>query len=35
MLDNDMSMRFIEDGLEDAIALLVRAHPTNCHLIKF
>lgn len=35
MLDNDMSTKYVEDGLEDAIALLVRSHPTNCHMIKF
>ena len=35
MLDNDISARYIEEGLEDAIVLLVRAHPANCHMIKF
>jgi hypothetical protein len=35
MLDNDISGKFIEDGIEDVIALLVRSHPTNCHMIKF
>jgi NIMA (never in mitosis gene a)-related kinase len=35
MLDNDMSSKFIEEGFEDAVRLLVRAHPTNCHMIKF
>jgi hypothetical protein len=35
MLDNDMSSKYIEDGLEDAIGLLVRSHPLNCHMIKF
>jgi hypothetical protein len=36
MLDNDISTKYIEDNtLEDAIILLVRSHPTNCHMIKF
>jgi len=35
MLDNDISSKFIEEGIEDVIALLVRSHPTNCHMIKF
>jgi hypothetical protein len=30
-----MSSKYIEDGLEDAIGLLVRCHPLNCHMIKF
>lgn len=35
MLDNDINSKFIEEGLEDGIILLVRSHPTNCHMIKF
>ena len=35
MLDNDINSKYIEEGLEDAIALLVRSHPTNSHMIKF
>lgn len=35
MLDNDMNTKYIEDGFEDAILLLIRSHPTNCHMIKF
>lgn len=35
MLDNDMSSKYVEDGFEDAILLLVRSHPINCHMIKF
>jgi len=35
MLDNDMNTKYIEEGLQDAIGLLVRSHPTNCHMIKF
>lgn len=35
MLDNDISSKFIEDGCEDVIVLLVRSHPTNSHMIKF
>ncbi len=35
MLDNDINTKYIEQGFEDAIALLVRSHPTNCHMIKF
>jgi hypothetical protein len=35
MLDNDISTKYIEEGFEDAISLLVRSHPTNCHMIKF
>jgi hypothetical protein len=35
MLDNDMNTKYVEDGLEDAILLLVRSHPANCHMIKF
>lgn len=34
-LDNDISSKYIEDGIEDAIILLVRSHPTNSHIIKF
>ncbi len=35
MLDNDLSSKYMEDGFEDAIILLVRSHPANCHMIKF
>lgn len=35
MLDNDISSKFIEEGIYDVIALLVRSHSSNCHLIKF
>lgn len=35
MLDNDISTKYIEEGIEDVIVLLVRSHPTNCHMIKF
>lgn len=35
MLDNDLSGKFVEEGLQDAIVLLVRSHPLNCHMIKF
>lgn len=35
MLDNDISAKYIEEGIEDVIVLLVRSHPTNCHMIKF
>lgn len=35
MLDNDISSKYVEEGLDQAIGLLVRSHPTNCHMIKF
>ena len=35
MLDNDISQKYIEEGIEDVIILLVRLHPTNSHMIKF
>ena len=35
MLDNDISSKYIEEGFEQAVGLLVRAHPLNCHMIKF
>ena len=35
MLDNDMSSKYVEEGLQDSIILLVRSHPSHCHMIKF
>lgn len=35
MLDNDISSKYVEEGLDEAIVLLVRSHPVNCHMIKF
>jgi hypothetical protein len=35
VFDDDLNIKFLDNGLGHIIRLLVRTHPSNHHLLKF